>query len=165
MAREKVNQWNVASTRRFLPSLLPSPPTEFFSEGVKVGTVCAKASNKSSSAGERAPSVEVGGQHGKGKSWVRDEEMVPWRGTSPPPLPPMLLRVGLQMLVVPLLLLALMLRLASSPSSVLTPRENKEMEEAEEVTEDMGKDSSWGLEGCTAVDLQGESNPRPVATT
>lgn len=58
-----------------------------------------------------------------------------------------------------------MLRLASSPSSVLTPRENKEMEEAEDATGDMGKDSSWGLEGCTAVDVQGKGNPRPEAAT
>ena len=43
------------------------------------GTDWASASNSSSSAGERAPSVEVGGQQGKGKSWVREEERVRWK--------------------------------------------------------------------------------------
>jgi len=63
-----------------------------------------------------------------------------------------------------LLVVVVMIGLVSSPSSVVPLRENKEVEEeAEEVTEDKGKDSCGG---CVAVCcFKGETSPRPAAVT
>jgi hypothetical protein len=78
----------------------------------------------------------------------------------------MLLRVGwvgLQVLLLLLVFIVLMLGLVSSPSSVVPPRENKEVEEeAEEVTEDKGKDSCGGCAVAPCC-IEGDTDPRPVA--